>query len=116
MKFFNKLVSQIVGSTLGIYLAISLINEIKFYGDLRILFLIGIVLGCFNFFLKPFLKLITLPLRILTLGLFNFVINIFLIFLIVSLFPQLIIPGIINLFLTSFIVSSINIIVWSLIR
>jgi putative membrane protein len=43
--------------------------------------LVALFLGIVNLLLKPFLILITLPINILTLGLFTFVINGFIIFL-----------------------------------
>ncbi|MBZ1345355.1 MAG: phage holin family protein, partial [Candidatus Nealsonbacteria bacterium] len=72
------------------------------------LLLAGLVLGLINFFIKPILKLITLPLRILTLGLFGLIINMAIIWMIDVLFPELIIQGIIPLFWTTLIVWTIN--------
>jgi putative membrane protein len=42
---------------------------------------VALFLGVVNLFLKPFLILITLPINVLTLGLFTFIINGFIIFL-----------------------------------
>lgn len=44
-------------------------------------FVVAIVLGLLNTFLKPVLQILALPITILTLGLFYFVINIFIIYL-----------------------------------
>ena len=41
----------------------------------------GIILGLSNIIIRPILVIITLPLQIITLGLFSFVINVFLLFL-----------------------------------
>lgn len=49
---------------------------------------IAIVLGILNIFVRPFILLLTLPINLLTLGLFTFVINAFLIQL-----TALIVPG-----------------------
>ena len=43
--------------------------------------LVALVLGIFNAFVKPLIVILTLPINILTLGLFTFVINAFLIML-----------------------------------
>ncbi|MDP2637300.1 MAG: phage holin family protein [bacterium] len=48
----------------------------------------ALVLGLANVFIRPFLILITLPLTILTLGLFTFIINAFLV-----LFVDIIVAG-----------------------
>jgi len=104
----KRLISQILAGILGLYLAIRFISDVEFAGSWQILILAGSVLGLINFFLKPILKFITLPLRILTFGLFTFLINIGIIFFIDLIFPQLKIPGILNLFLTSLIIWGLN--------
>ena len=48
---------------------------------------VAVVLGLVNSLLKPLLILITLPITILSLGLFTFVINAFLILLVSALVP-----------------------------
>ena len=50
--------------------------------------LVVVVLGVLNIFLKPLLILLTLPINILTLGLFTFVVNAFLLY-----FASLIVSG-----------------------
>lgn len=47
----------------------------------------AVVLGIINAFLKPILLILTLPINILTLGLFTFVINAFVIILAANLVP-----------------------------
>lgn len=47
----------------------------------------AIILGLANAFLRPFLLFLTLPLNILTLGLFTFVVNAFLVMLTASIVP-----------------------------
>lgn len=46
------------------------------------------VIGLINTFIKPILKLLTLPIRLLTLGLFGFVLNVFLFWL-----SSILVPG-----------------------
>jgi len=42
---------------------------------LKIAFLAGLLLGLFNLLVKPVVKILSLPINILTLGLFNIIIN-----------------------------------------
>ena len=42
---------------------------------LKIAFLAGLLLGLFNLLVKPIVKILSLPINILTLGLFNIIIN-----------------------------------------
>lgn len=104
----KRLIFQILAGIFGLWLAIRFIPEVEFADSWQILILAGFILGLINFFLKPILKLITLPLRILTFGLFSLLINIGIIFVVDLIFPQLKIPGILNLFLTSLIVWGLN--------
>ena len=95
---------QIVAGILGIFLAQRYVPGVEFTGNWQTLVLAGVILGLINFFIKPILKIITLPLRIITLGLFGLVINMFLVWLVDIFFPELIIEGIIPLFWTSLII------------
>lgn len=49
---------------------------------------LSVVFGCLNTFVMPILKLLTLPIRILTLGFFTFVLNGSLLYLVSLLYPQ----------------------------
>lgn len=53
----------------------------------------AVVLGIINAFIKPVLIILTLPINILTLGLFTFVINAFIIILAANLVPGFTVDG-----------------------
>ena len=93
-----------VAGSLGLWLATELIGAVEFTGDIKYLMLAGCVLGLINFFIKPVLKLITLPLQLLTFGIFGVIINMAMIWIVDIFFEELIIPGTINLFWTTLIV------------
>jgi len=99
---------QIMAGILGIFLAQRYVPGVEFIGNWQTLVLAGAILGLLNFFIKPILKVITLPLRILTFGLFGLVINMLMVWLVDVIFPELIIPGLIPLFWTSLIVWGIS--------
>ena len=102
----SKLIFQIIAGILGLWLATKFVPGVEFSGSLQALCLAGLVLGLINFFIKPILKLITLPIRILTLGLFSLVINIAIVWLVADvLFPgDLEIHGLLPLFFTTLII------------
>jgi len=114
----TKLFLQIIAGILGIFLATKFVPGvsleiipgqsslfgIEFTAAWQILVLVGCVLGLINFFLKPVLKIITLPLRMLTFGLFSLVINMGIIWVVDILFLELVISGIIPLFWTTVII------------
>lgn len=99
-----RILLQIAAGIFGLWLAWQFVPQVFFNGDIKILVAAGMVLGLVNYFIKPILKLITLPLRILTLGLFGIVINVLLVELVDILFKELSINGIVALLLTTLIV------------
>jgi len=110
-----RLFLQIIAGIAGIWLAIMYVPGVDFIekGSWQTLVLAGIILGLINFFIKPILKVITLPLRIITFGLFGLIINILIIWLVSFIFPEItfpekIIQKIIAFFWTSLIVWGIN--------
>ena len=90
----KRLLSQIVAAIFGLWLSSLFVPGIviraypssNFFGfalnaQWEIILVLGIVLGLLNYFLKPLLKALALPLEIITLGLFTIVINMALIWL-----------------------------------
>ncbi len=69
---------------------------------------LGIVLGILNTFIKPIVKLITLPITILTLGLFSLVINALFIILAAKIVPGFGISGFWAAFFFSIVLSIIT--------
>jgi len=117
----GKLISQIIAGILGFWLAVSflpgislsVLSDSSFFGfpltaGWQIIILLGFILGLINFFLKPILKLITLPLRILTLGAFSLIINMVLIWLIDLFFQEITIPFFWPLLWTTLIIWLLN--------
>lgn len=99
-----KLIFQMAAGVLSFWLAVKFVPGVEFTGEIKYLIFAGIFLGLINFFLKPILKIITLPLRVLTFGLFSLFINMLMIWAVDIFFPELIIQGIIPLFWTTLIV------------
>ncbi|PIR72739.1 MAG: hypothetical protein COV26_02395 [Candidatus Nealsonbacteria bacterium CG10_big_fil_rev_8_21_14_0_10_36_23] len=105
------LISQILLAVLGLWLATIFVPKVEFTGSIQTFLIAGAILGALNFFLKPILKKITLPLRILTLGLFGFLINMGIIWIVDIIFPELVIPGIVPLFWTTLIIWALGYII-----
>jgi putative membrane protein len=68
------IVLAIVFNAVGLW-ATTFVPGIVFRGDLLTLLVGGVVLGLFNLIVRPLALLISLPLLIVTLGLFYFVLN-----------------------------------------
>lgn len=102
----KRLLSQIIAAILGLWLATLFMPEgviitayptSNFFGfpltvQWEVIVVLGIVLGLLNYFLKPLLKALTLPLEILSLGLFTIVINMGLIWILDKMFDELLVP------------------------
>ena len=100
----KRLVWHIIAGIVSLWLADTIITGVEIKANWQALVLIGSILGLINFFVKPIISVITLPLKILTLGLFGLVINMAIIWLLDIIFPELVILGIIPLFWTAIIV------------
>lgn len=68
---------------------------------------VALVLGILNTFIKPLLILLTLPINILTLGLFTFVINALLMMLTSALVPGFKLDGFLTALIFSVVLSTI---------
>ncbi|OGZ19339.1 MAG: hypothetical protein A3F95_01115 [Candidatus Nealsonbacteria bacterium RIFCSPLOWO2_12_FULL_39_31] len=109
MNMLIKLLFNVIAGTLGIYLAYRFVPGVFFSGNIKTLIIIGCILGIINLFIKPILKIISLPLRIITFGLFTLFINMGLVWLMEIIFNQnLDIKGIIPLFWTTIIICALN--------
>lgn len=124
----KKVFSQIIAAILGIWLAVLFIPGVKvglfsnsnFFGiplgePWQIIVLLGFSLGLLNFFVKPVINTIVLPLRIITLGLFSIVVNMAMIWILDFIFNELTIPWLYPLLYTTLLVWFLNIIVPKLI-
>jgi len=65
----------------ALWVAIRLVPGVSFTGDGGLLFVVALVFGVLNAAVKPVLMLLTFPFLIVTLGLFTFVLNAFMLWL-----------------------------------
>lgn len=69
---------------------------------------VSVVLGAVNTFLKPILFILTLPATILTLGLFTFVINALMVYLVATFVPGFHVNGFWSALLFSLVLSLVS--------
>ncbi|MEK7103965.1 MAG: phage holin family protein [Patescibacteria group bacterium] len=116
----KSLIGAIIASILGLYLATLFVPGVYIDGSggqlWKSLALAGLVLGFLHIFVKPIIDLITLPLRILTLGLIGLVINIAIVEITDILFPSVHIKGLVALLLTSLIIFAADLVISFIIR
>lgn len=113
-KFFWRILAGI----LGLFLAKEFIKGVEivvipgktnyfginFTQNWQMIVFLGIILGLINTFLRPILKFLTLPLQILTLGLFSILLNMLFLAGMDYFFPELKISGISALFWTTILI------------
>jgi len=102
-----KLVIRLLISTLAILIAANLIPGVVVASTTTAV-IVAIVLGILNTFLKPVLQILALPITIMTLGLFYFVVNVFIIYLATYLVSGFAIDGFIPALLFGLVVSLVS--------
>lgn len=125
----QKLLGNIITATLGLWLttmfvaqvSVNLYPDSNFFGFIltqqwQLFILLGATLGLINFFVKPILDTLALPLKIITLGLFGLVINMGLIWGVDRIFKEFSAPLYYPLFWTAIIIWALNIIVSGILR
>ncbi len=110
-----RLIIYILSNALGIWAAARLVPGIHFYGDWKWLILAGAVLGVVNSFIKPIVKIISLPLIWITLGLFTIVINILMLELAARIAGALVVDTWLAAFWAVVVISIVNYVVSSII-
>lgn len=65
----------------ALWVAVHIVPGIRYTGDLGPLLVVALIFGLLNAFIRPLLKLLSLPIIILTLGLFALLINAFMLWL-----------------------------------
>ncbi len=98
-KLFIKYISIII----AIYL-LSLVIPSIYIGSISALLIMGLVLLVVNFILKPILLLITLPVSLLTLGLFSFIVNAWTIMIADHFVTGISMGGFLNSLLAAFVI------------
>lgn len=97
---------HLIVSALGVYVAAYLIPgvTVTYLGA----GITAIVLGLINTFIKPIIKILTLPINIVTLGLFSLVINALFVMLVARIIPDFSVSGFWTALIFSVIISLIN--------
>jgi len=126
----TRLISPIIANTLGLWLAVTFVQGARiqvlpdsvFFGfplkeNWQVFLILALALTILNYFLKPVLDLITLPLKILTLGVMGLIINMGMIWVLTLIFREITFnPFLIPLFWTTVIIWGSNLIAGKIIK
>jgi len=102
-----KIVVNLLISVLAIVITAYLLPGTKI-DSLSTALMVALVLGILNAILRPILTILTLPITILTLGLFSFVLNALMILLVSAVVPGFYVDGFFWALLFSFVLSLVN--------
>lgn len=105
-----RLAAAVVANAIAL-IATTIVPGISFTGSLLQLLLAGALFGLFNLIVRPLALLLSLPLLILTLGLFYFVLNGLLLWLVAKVLPGYHVSGILAGILGSLVIGIVN---WAL--
>lgn len=88
-----KLILRIVINAVAIWVTSLILGGFSFSGDIINLLIVGGIFGLVNAFIRPIIKLLTLPISVITLGLFTLVINALMLLITVWLSSSLSLEG-----------------------
>lgn len=99
------IVLKYLGTVAAVVLTVNLVPGISAAGGWPTIFLLSLVWSVIVMVIKPVLSLLTLPITILTLGLFSFVLNAFLFWAMALVVPGFQVAGFIPAFLGALVLS-----------
>jgi len=102
-----KLLLRLVISTLAVLVGANVIPGVS-VESFTTAIIVAIVLGILNTFLKPVLQILALPITIITLGLFYFVVNVFIIYLASFMVDGFYVSNFLSALLFGFVVSIVS--------
>jgi putative membrane protein len=103
-----RILAQLVLNGFAVWLAAEFVPGVEYTGGLAYLLVVGLVFGAINLLVKPLVALLSLPLILLTLGLFFLVINALMFALAGAVLPGLTIDGCLPAFLGGLVIAIFN--------
>ena len=103
----KKIIIQFLAVVLGVFLAAEFVNGVSVDGFYAAA-VVAVVLGILNVLVRPLLVVLTLPITIVTLGLFIFILNGLLFYFVGTIVKGFIVTGFIPAILGALIVSLVS--------
>ena len=111
----KKISINIIANMISLW-AVSELVDSMVINSFSNLVLLTIILGGLNIFLKPILKILTLPINIISVGLFSFVINAAILKLAFAIIPGVTLTGFVAAILASILLSISNCIIINVLK
>lgn len=83
----KSLLRGVILNTAVIFFAALILPGLSYSDDLQVLVLAAAALGLVNLVVRPLVKLVMLPINLVTLGLFSWLINVLMLYLVTKLIP-----------------------------
>ena len=99
---------QIAINAVALYVAVVLVPGLDFHGEWWRFVLVAVAFSLVNTYLRPILRIVTMPISILTLGIFWFVINALMLKLASAFVPGFSIQGFLPAFFGAIVLSLVN--------
>lgn len=111
IKIMISFIIRILGNGLALYIANLLVPGFVVTGGIKEYLIAGILLGFLNLLVRPILKLVSMPLIIITLGLFTIVINGLILWIVDYIFDFVTIESLMALLWAVIIIGIINLLI-----
>ncbi len=85
----KSLLRAFIYNLVCLFLATLIIPGFSIEGGVRVLLFASIVFTLLNFFLKPLIKILLFPINFITLGLFSFLVNVIIIYVLIYFVSQI---------------------------
>jgi putative membrane protein len=108
IRFLVRLAVNLAVTVFSFWVAVQLLPGMFFTGNLGNWVVVAIIFGVVNAILRPILMLLTLPINLVTLGLFTLVINALMLWLTSWLSSALTVDGFITALLGAIIISVVS--------
>lgn len=102
-----KFLLNIIISGFAVYISAYILPGVNLEGFFAAV-VTGVILGVLNTFIKPILLILTLPINILTIGLFTLVINVFLVYVASAIVPGFSVDGFVQALFFSVLLSLVG--------
>ncbi len=110
-----QVITQLVIQVFSLFIVSSILPGFVLT-DIRTAVVAAVVIGVINTFIRPVVQLIALPLTILTLGIFSFVVNVLLLMVAASIVPGFKIDGFFTAAIASIVLTLISAFVQQLMK
>ena len=108
IRFLLRLAVNLAVTVFAFWVAIQLLSGMSFTGNWVNWLIVAIIFGVVNAIIRPILLLLTLPINVVTLGLFTLVINALMLWLTSWLSSALTVDGFITALLGAIIISIVT--------